>query len=454
MNVAVVERDLLTLPAVLRDRPRWVGFFVRDGKKVPCIVDNPTRNASCTNPATWRRFGAALAGLRAGHYDGVGYALGGEYIVADLDHCIRDGQMDPRAAEIVARLDTYTELSVSGAGIHIWLAGNLPEGRGRKLDGIEVYCGRRFIIMTGNRLPGTPPAIRAAAPGTLDWLLQEEPSVSEISEQSKAMPSALSDISETVLSGPSGAGAGVRAVGVRLDPDAIRQMVLATVPDKPGVRNRRLLDLARVLRLNAGLTFGEAKHWVQEWHSMALPNVRTKGFTDSWIDFAIAWSRVRVPLGFQLAETWRRAQAEPEPAEANDYDEPVIKGLVRLCRTLAGLSSDGRFFLGSHAAARLMGCEQMQVWRALRLLEVDGLLEVMHRGHAGHGGDGAARFRWLGTLAPAPAAKASENPAPAPEPEAADPEAINAAFDESAVMDLEGDAEELVAELKAELQRT
>jgi len=81
---------------------------------------------------------------------GVGFVLDGSGIgVIDLDDCFQDGQLLPWAAEILAaNRGTYTELSRSGNGLHIW--GYLDHQPGRRIrDGrnIEIYSTGRFIAM-------------------------------------------------------------------------------------------------------------------------------------------------------------------------------------------------------------------------------------------------------------------------------------------------------------------
>jgi hypothetical protein len=75
----------------------------------------------------------------------------------DLDKC-RDatsGVLEPWAQDIVTALNSYTEVSPSGRGVHIFVSGELPLGR-RKKDRIEVYQHGRFFTVTGRHLEGTP----------------------------------------------------------------------------------------------------------------------------------------------------------------------------------------------------------------------------------------------------------------------------------------------------------
>ena len=52
---------------------------------------------------------------------GVGIVVGGSLYCIDLDSVIDDrGTIDPTAREIIELMDSYTEVSVSGRGIHIF----------------------------------------------------------------------------------------------------------------------------------------------------------------------------------------------------------------------------------------------------------------------------------------------------------------------------------------------
>jgi primase-polymerase (primpol)-like protein len=104
--------------------------------------------------------------------------LGDGLTVLDLDGC-RDpeaGAIRPEAAVVVSRLDSYTEVSPSGTGLHVWCKGLLPPG-GRRNGGIELYDRSRYITPTGNRIEGTPNKVeeRTAQLATLHGSVFEAP---------------------------------------------------------------------------------------------------------------------------------------------------------------------------------------------------------------------------------------------------------------------------------------
>jgi putative DNA primase/helicase len=90
---------------------------------------------------------------------GVGFVLTPEagFVAIDLDH-VRNattGKIEPWAEEIVQTFDTYTEISPSGTGLHLWLRGTLPPG-GRRKERLEVYGEKRYMTVTGEHLSTTP----------------------------------------------------------------------------------------------------------------------------------------------------------------------------------------------------------------------------------------------------------------------------------------------------------
>jgi len=129
--------------------------------KVPARIDGKGR-ASSTDPSTWSTFAEAKAGWKQIGAAGRGFVLVAEddLCCVDLDHC-RDattGEIAPEAQAIIDSLDSYTELSPSGTGVHVWLKATKPGGRCRT-GGIEVYTTARYMTVTGLHLAGTPDSV-------------------------------------------------------------------------------------------------------------------------------------------------------------------------------------------------------------------------------------------------------------------------------------------------------
>ncbi len=151
------------IPQELRDQPCWVVWRTehQGGRMVKPPYDPSTgRKASCSDPSTWGSFDEARRALAEGHYDGIGIQLTPPFVGVDLDGC-RDpesGFIDDGAMAIIEQLDSYTEVSPSGRGIHILTEGQLPPG-GRRTRGVEIYDKDRYFTVTGQHLAGTPLAV-------------------------------------------------------------------------------------------------------------------------------------------------------------------------------------------------------------------------------------------------------------------------------------------------------
>src|SRR6202030_840559 len=154
----------------MQQLPNWLYWkSVADEKtgkptKVPYIVGKD-RRGSTTDRRTWVTFAAALAGITSGNgsfpYDGLGFALQDSGIVfIDFDH-VRNpesGEIAPWASAIITALDSYTEVSPSGDGVHVYALGKLP-GKGAKLEfsdgsALEMYDSGRYTTITGSQITG------------------------------------------------------------------------------------------------------------------------------------------------------------------------------------------------------------------------------------------------------------------------------------------------------------
>ncbi len=169
-------------PAKMRERRQWVLWeWERDADgrwtKVPYRARDLERKASSTDPNTWASFESAAGQFECGHGAGIGYVLADDdpHTVVDLDGCLDPTTraiVDPLARRIVEALDSYTEVTPSGRGLHVWIEAELPfAGRNDRALGVEVYDADRFITVTGD-MPPSRTRIRARQ-AALDALLTE-----------------------------------------------------------------------------------------------------------------------------------------------------------------------------------------------------------------------------------------------------------------------------------------
>lgn len=155
------------IPQQLKDMKRWVCYKVEkleNGKttKRPYNALNGSW-ARVNDELTWSNFKTAIIGCEKYNCDGLGFVLGEGIFGIDLDnHVDENGNLDmPKeefkkiAAEFITTLNSYTEISQGGNGIHIICEGKLPTGARRK-DCVEMYDSNRFFAFTGRAINNKP----------------------------------------------------------------------------------------------------------------------------------------------------------------------------------------------------------------------------------------------------------------------------------------------------------
>lgn len=148
----------------------WVNWRFQNVKgkltKVPYCTK--TKNASSTDPKTWRTYEevAEAADNGKNHFDGIGIVFipDNTLLGIDFDDCLKDKEIvHEKKAEIeqfILLADTYTEVSPSGKGIHIFLKLSTPlkltgnkESRTfikTKRKALEIYTGDRYFTVTND----------------------------------------------------------------------------------------------------------------------------------------------------------------------------------------------------------------------------------------------------------------------------------------------------------------
>lgn len=181
MTVSPPQWD--NLPAGLKELRHWVLWkhAERDGKptKVPIRADNGFP-AEADNQTTWCSFENVREAFDKGRgqAEGVGFvfARASGISAIDLDHCRNQatGEIDAWAEAYLDRLNSYSEISPSGTGLHVLVRASegIPKtgedgGRQKALKGdgygpgakIEMYSNKRFFTMTGDVLAGYPQSV-------------------------------------------------------------------------------------------------------------------------------------------------------------------------------------------------------------------------------------------------------------------------------------------------------
>jgi putative DNA primase/helicase len=133
----------------------------RDGKptKVPYDARTGAR-ADTTDPSTWCDYLTAVNAAK--DHAGIGCVIAPPYCAVDLDKCRnpKSGETEPWADAIISEVNSYTELSPSGTGFHLWVRSDLPQGR-RRAGRVEMYDSGRYFTITGLHVAGTPLTVEA-----------------------------------------------------------------------------------------------------------------------------------------------------------------------------------------------------------------------------------------------------------------------------------------------------
>src|SRR5215217_7637988 len=79
--------------------------------------------ASTADPETWASYSEAVEAYREQGYDGIGFVFSKDdpFCGVDLDGCLdpQTEEIESWAQEIIRELNSYTEVSPSGTGVHV-----------------------------------------------------------------------------------------------------------------------------------------------------------------------------------------------------------------------------------------------------------------------------------------------------------------------------------------------
>jgi putative DNA primase/helicase len=145
------------IPVLLKQHSNLVVWGIRDAPlKSPynpeSLLAGRPSPAKAGIQKTWGNYQSAIECVKRGLAQGIGYEFDGSVYGIDLDHVIDGGTLTPEAQEIVGKLNSYTEISPSGTGLHIFvLAPGADIRRHRKKDYfLEIYNEGRYFTVTGN----------------------------------------------------------------------------------------------------------------------------------------------------------------------------------------------------------------------------------------------------------------------------------------------------------------
>jgi len=184
--------DLARIPEALQSFSQWVLFQLLEvpdahgALKLTKIPIHPRtfRHGSSTTSATWGTYAQCVARLpyaldhwrctppttyheKPATYRGAGlgfvFTADDPFMLVDLDHSVdpATGTVATWAYDIVTTLQSYTQRSVSGTGLHVLVQATLPQGGHKQHGDVQMWDRGRFCAMTGWHLAETPDTIEA-----------------------------------------------------------------------------------------------------------------------------------------------------------------------------------------------------------------------------------------------------------------------------------------------------
>ena len=356
--------EFTSIPDQLKHQSRWV---VSKNKR-PFMAEAANGLADVSDPDTWSSFATTQTAYEEGGYDGIGFVFNGDGIVGiDLDDCVINGQPSESALEILREIGcSYVEISQSGRGLHAYgfydgptLAGKRGSYKGVKT---EVYCTRRYFVVTGNVWQqGNLPMLRGLKAVYDQINRQHAPA---LAEETKAIASVSSVASVASVS------------SVRFPPTCI--------PTDEGQRHDCIFELARHLKAKMpGASYEELNAVLQQWWVHAEPNVRTKDFNLSMIGFHLAWDRVKFPKGELLAKVLSDLPDDP-PENLGGFLGLHGRRLYHLCQLLDRHQREhfknDVFMLGCRTAGEALSIDFRTANSALNAFVHKGLIELVEKG--------------------------------------------------------------------------
>jgi hypothetical protein len=118
---------------------------------------------------------------------------------------------------------------------------------------------------------------------------------------------------------------------------------------------------------------------VKDWFTLAEPQISTKEFSLSWVDFKVAWMAVKTPCGAVWAEVVANLPLPVEDAFSLEYGTHGSR-LFQLCLELQKRAGDAPFFISARKAGEFMGLHHTMAARVLKVFVIDGVLEEVSKG--------------------------------------------------------------------------
>lgn len=172
-------RTRTQLPQELFELNQWLCTKKDQPKKPVSPVSG--RSNDWNQRGSWTSYKEALEYKTNHGFEGLGFVFTSDdpYLVLDLDDALVDGKMRTWARDIVEGLNTYTERSMSGEGLHCIVKLAKPPKKLRtkyQMPGgghVEAYYENRFVVLTGKVHGKQPKPIREVKESIISELLEK-----------------------------------------------------------------------------------------------------------------------------------------------------------------------------------------------------------------------------------------------------------------------------------------
>ncbi len=162
-----VKENKNILASTFGDQKRWINWKqeIREGKptKIPCSTNG--RNADISNVENLSNYADAT---KASSKVGIVFLPDQMFLGIDIDHCLENGEVvhehKDKIIQLIAFADTYTEISPSGVGLHLYLSLTAPlDLITNKHSNFEAYTSGRYFTVTNDPYREEKP-VRTIAP--------------------------------------------------------------------------------------------------------------------------------------------------------------------------------------------------------------------------------------------------------------------------------------------------
>lgn len=376
--------DFSKIPKKMTQAKRWLVWRNEDGRKLPYYNNGKTRGKGGSlddenDIKQLSTFDDAVTAFNTGKYSGIGFALGedgeGYWQGIDLDKVDENN-----LSSLANQLPSYVEVSPSKNGFHAIGYGKQFEKLGSNGTGTEAYSCKRYFTVTGEK-------VRGEICDVSEFVADVIKPIHEVKNNSLPVEDVehveLTELHDSQIY-KQGEEEKERKKEKTLNIVPIHELPERCKPQSLGTRNQVIFHLARHLKsLYPLASSNQFRKYVKEWHAESLPNMRTKGFTETWADFCNAWKKIKFLEGESIIN---------KVASGVDFDTVAPPGYhekgyeasgwacLQLCYGLSTCMEDKTFFLSGRKVEEVLKIPQRTAANMLNLMVDDAILMVIMKG--------------------------------------------------------------------------